>query len=307
VSVFELLIKKIIEISASLLILATLMFFLLKALPGGPFDQDAVLHPLVLQNLERHWQVHESSGAQWGSYILAAAQGDLGVSMIKPDASVVGLIEHGLRQTLTLNLMAVVFIFSSAFVLALVAVRFRGSTEEVIDQLMLAFISLPSLYLGPFLIYIFCFYLNLLPVAFLSSPAHYILPLLTLTLRPTAYLVRLLKSSLIENTTQDFARTAKAKGLSPTRILFKHLLRNSLIPVLSYSGPLMASLISGSFVVEVLFAVPGLGTEFVQSLAERDLTVITGLTLFYGTLLILLNQLMDFLMMLADPRIRGLR
>lgn len=299
-------IKKVLEIAASLVILATLMFFLLKVLPGGPFDHETSLHPLVLKNLQAQWGTHESSISQWAGYLSSVLVGDLGVSMNKPDITVASLIHQGLRNTLMLNLISLSFIFISAFTLALAAIRFQGSLfEDLVDQSMVALISLPSLFLGPFLIYVFGFYFDLLPVAFLTGPQNFILPVLTLSLRPMAYLVRILKSSLTENLHQDFSRTAKAKGLSPTSIILKHVLRNSLVPVISYSGPLIASLISGSFLVEMLFAIPGLGTEFIQSLAERDLTTITGLTLFYGGLLIILSQLMDLILRTVDPRIRG--
>ncbi|MNK12111.1 Dipeptide transport system permease protein DppB [compost metagenome] len=301
----EFVFKKVVEIAASLGILAALMFFLLKALPGGPFDEEATLHPAVVANLEQHWGLKESTSQQFFKYITGLLQGDLGVSMSKPDRAVTEVIGQGLANTLHLNLMALVLIFISAFGLALLAARFKGRwIEGAIEQSMVALISLPSLFLGPLLIYLFGFYFDLLPVAFLTTPAHYILPVLTLSLRPIAYLVRILKSSLDENLHADFARTAKAKGLSPTAILLKHILRNSLVPVISYSGPLIVSLVSGSFLVEMLFAIPGLGSEFIQSLNERDITMITGLTLFYGALLILISQLMDVVLKAVDPRLR---
>lgn len=290
---------------ASLGFLAALMFFLLKALPGGPFDEEIALNPVVKEKLQVHWQVQEAWYIQAFSYLKSLLHGDLGVSMLRPDRTVVEIIAQGVKNTLTLNATALVFILVGAILLSVLAVRFRGTwLETLIDQAVIAFLALPSLFWGPLLIYLFGFYWNLLPVAFLTTPIHYILPLLTLCLRPLASLVRILKNSMNENIRMDYVRTAKAKGASRWRVLFFHVLRNSLIPFLSYGGPLIVSLLSGSFLVEVLFAVPGLGTEFISSLNDRDYTLIVGLTLFYGTLLILVNSFIDVLLRVIDPRLR---
>lgn len=290
---------------ASLGVLATLTFLLLKALPGGPFDDEMALNSLVKEKLMEHWQVEQSWLVQATSYLQALARGDLGVSMVRPDRTIAEIIIQGVQNTLFLNSTALVFIICGALFFSMLAIRYRGTwVENMIDQGVIAFLSLPSLFWGPFLIYLFGFYWNLLPVAFLTSPQHYILPLLTLSLRPLAALVRILKNSMHDNIQQDYVRTAKAKGAGNWRILTHHVLRNSLIPFLSYGGPLIVSLLSGSFLVEVLFAVPGLGTEFISSLNDRDYTLIVGLTLFYGALLITVNSAIDILLRVVDPRLR---
>lgn len=302
---FRFLIKKTFEMTASLGILAALMFFFLKALPGGPFDEEMALNPLVKEKLMEHWQLEQSWFAQAMSYMGALVQGDLGVSMSRPDRTVADIIVQGAQNTLLLNVSALLVIFVSSLFFSILAVRYRGSwIESLIDQGVIAFLSLPSLFWGPLLIYLFGFYWNVLPVAFLTTPVHYVLPLLTLSLRPLASLVRILKNSMNDNIQKDYVRTAKAKGAGSWRILWHHVLRNSLIPFLSYGGPLMVSLLSGSFLVEVLFAVPGLGAEFVSSLNDRDYTLIVGLTLFYGALLIVVNSMIDILLRVADPRLR---
>lgn len=304
-SVWRFLLKKIIEMMASLGFLAALMFFLLKALPGGPFDEEIALNPVVKEKLQIHWQVEEAWYVQAYSYLKSLLQGDLGVSMLRPDRTVVEIISQGLQNTLALNAIALVVIVVGALLISMLAVRFRGSwIETLIDQVVIAFLALPSLFWGPLLIYLFGFYWNLLPVAFLTTPVHYILPLFTLCLRPLAALIRILKNSMNENIQMDYVRTARAKGAGRWRILFFHVLRNSLIPFLSYGGPLIVSLLSGSFLVEVLFAIPGLGTEFISSLNDRDYTLIVGLTLFYGALLILVNSFIDVLLRIIDPRLR---
>lgn len=285
--------------------LAAFTFFLLKALPGGPFDQDQALNPLVKQKMMEHWDIEMSWGAQVRSYFGALFKGDLGVSMARPDRSVAEIISQGVSNTLALNGISLLFVLVGALVISILAVKYRETWfETLIDQSVIAFLSLPSLFWGPLLIFLFGFYWNLLPVAFLLSPLHYILPLLTLSLRPLASLIRVLKNSMNQNFIQDYVRTARAKGVGTWRILIFHVLKNSLIPFLSYCGPLIVSLLSGSFLVEMLFAIPGLGSEFVSALNDRDYTLIVGLTLFYGTLLIFVNTGIEILLRIVDPRLR---
>lgn len=297
--------QKLVESLAALLLLAMLTFFLLKVLPGGPFDSDVALNPAVKQKLMEHWQLNASWFVQARSYIVAVLHGDFGVSMARPDSPVSEIIFRGLSNTLMLNGLALILIIGGAFVITIIAVKFQNSwIEGLVEQGMITLLSLPSLFWGPLLIYLFGFYWNLLPVALLTSPTHYILPLLTLILRPLASLVRLLKNSLQDNYREEYVRTAHAKGAGEWRILFKHVLRNSLMAFMSYLGPLIVGLFSGSFLVEVLYAIPGLGSEFVAALNDRDYTLIMGLTLFYGFLLITLNSFIDVLAKIIDPRLR---
>lgn len=281
-------VKKILELITSLAVLATLLFLLLRLLPGGPFDLERTLDPAIQKNLSESWGLH-----------------NLSYSMIRPDQSVTGIILQGLSNTLSLNLMALFIVLMGSLGLSLLVVRYRGGWfEQLTNQMLIVFVSLPSLFWGPFLIYVFAFYFDLLPVALLNSPASYILPVLTLSLRPFATLVRLLQTSLLTNIQQDYARTAIAKGLTSWEVLVNHVLRNSSMAFLSYLGPLVVSLVSGSFLVEILFAIPGLGTEFVQAINDRDYTVIAGITLFYGCLLLGLNTLIEIVQRNIDPRLK---
>lgn len=307
-NVFGYVFKKLMEMTASLVVLATLTFFLLKILPGGPFDEDTALNPLVKEKLAEQWGTQDTWAGQAGAYLLSVVQGDLGVSMAKPDRPVSDIIAQGFSNTMTLNGVALLIILAGALLISIAAMRFRETWfEAFVDQAVIAFLSLPSLFWGPLLIYVFGFHFNLLPVALLSSPMHYILPVLTLCLRPLASLIRLLKNSLNENYSLDYVRTARSKGLGVWALLVRHVLKSSWIPFLSYVGPLVVSLLSGSFLVEVLFAVPGLGSEFIAALNDRDYTLIVGLTLFYGSLLIAVNSFIDVLMRVADPRLREAR
>jgi oligopeptide transport system permease protein len=297
--------KRIFEAALTLLALVFMTFLLLRFLPGGPFDEETPLHPLVREKLAQSWELNGSFFTQFLSYLSGIFRGDLGWSLSDPNRSVASMISEGLGQTLSLNLLALVLIFVLGFSAALLgSLNPGGKLDQFLSGLTIALISLPSLFLGPLLIWIFALKLDWLPVAFLESPWHYILPVLTLSMRPSAYLARLLSSSLKEARSTDYMRTARAKGLNARQMLVNHALRNSLLPVLGYSGPLIVGLISGSFMVEVLFAVRGLGTAFVESLGHRDYPVVLGLTLFYGSLLILVSMLLDVAMRSADPRLR---
>ena len=297
--------KKLFEVSLSLWSLVTLTFLFLRFLPGGPFDQEIAPHPLVREYLNKSWHRDEGLFSQYFSYMNSLLHGDLGISLSNPTQAVTQIISNGLSKTLFLNLLSLFIIYLCSFLICFLwASTRRLILQTAIEQLLLVLISLPSLFLAPLLIYIFGFYFDLLPVALLETSAHYLLPVVALSLRPTAYLGRLLLRSVTDQMGKDYARTAKSKGLNASAIFYRHILRNSLIPVLSYSGTLIVSLLSGSFLVEMLFAVPGLGSEFISSLAERDYTVICGLTLFYGTLLILIHLFLDFVMHTVDPRLR---
>jgi oligopeptide transport system permease protein len=239
------------------------------------------------------------------AYLTSVAQGDMGVSMARPDRTVSEILWQGLANTFTINAISLLIVVLGSLFISVLSMRYRGGMfESFVDQSAIALVALPVLFWGPLLIYFFGFYLNILPVALLGSPAHYILPVLTMSARPLASLTRLLKNSLQETDRLDYVRTARAKGLNEWRVLIHHVLRNSMIPFLSYLGPLCVSILSGSVLVEMLFAIPGLGSEFLSALNDRDYTLIAGTTFFYGFFLIVLNSLLDLLIKVVDPRIR---
>ncbi len=300
--------RKLVETLTALLALVFLSFLFLHAMPGGPFDDETSLNPQVKENLIRTWALDQPVGAQFFAYLKSLMSGDLGTSMQLPGKSVGEILSQGFSQTVRLNVLAILASYLLAFATTLLTSANRYSwLSRGIGWVNILAISLPSLFLGPVLIYFFGFHLNLLPTALLSSPLHYILPVLTLSIRPWAQLHMLLDNSLQETLQLDFIRTAKAKGLSKFRILTGHAYKNSLMPILSMSGPLIVGLISGSFLVEVLFSVPGLGQQFVESLNLRDYPVVMGLVLLYGSGMIVLTNVFDVMAMWADPRIRGQR
>lgn len=302
----DLIFRKVIETSAALFALVLLTFLFLHNMPGGPFDEETPLNPAVRESLRQLWALDQPLASQFIHYLKGVLQGNLGNSMVRPGKTVSELLYLGFSQTFFLNLLAIVVSYCLVFVSSSLAILKAGTAlSRGIETVNVIAISLPSLFLGPVLIYFFGFYLNLLPTAFLSSPLHYILPVLTLSLRPWAQMNLLLTNSLQETMQLDFIRTAKAKGLSRERILVRHAFKNSLMPILSMSGPMIVGLISGSFLVEVLFSIPGLGQQFVESLNLRDYPVIMGLVLVYGASLIVLTNVFDVLAQWMDPRIRS--
>lgn len=296
--------RRVLEALITLVGLVLFTFLLYKILPGSPFDEEVPLHPLVRERLERSWDLHAPWPRQLGNYLAGLAHGDLGVSLTD-QRPVSEILVSGLSATLALNLLGLVFMFVVGFVFALgLAWRPHGALFRFTDAFTIAVISVPSLFLGPLLILVFAMKLDWFPAAFLDGPKHYVLPVLTLALRPAGSFGRVLGGALIEVRTADFMRTAKAKGLSDFRALIKHALRNSLVPAFAYIGPSLVWLFSGSFVVELLFAVRGMGSAFVEAISLRDLPVILGLTLFYGALMILVSLVFDLLMKFADPRLQ---
>jgi oligopeptide transport system permease protein len=290
----------------ALLALILLTFLLLHSMPGGPFDKEVIWNPEVRQNLLQLWALDQPVPVQFASYLKNILQGDLGVSMVQNGQSVAAILRQGFSQTLLLNLLAVVCAYVLAWLSSASTVMSANPlVARGVEILNVMAISLPSLFLGPVLIYFFGFYLNILPTAFLSTPTHYILPVMTLSLRPWAQLHLLLTNSLHETLQLDFIRMARAKGLSQGQILTHHALKNSLMPVLSLSSPLIVGLISGSFIVEILFSIPGFGQQFVESLNLRDYPVVMALVLVYGSTLILLTGFFDICALWLDPRLRG--
>jgi oligopeptide transport system permease protein len=305
-SVRVLFLRKAVETLTALIALVFLSFLFLHSLPGGPFDEEVSLNPTVKENLVRLWALDQSFLSQFWHYLSGLLQGDLGPSMLQTGKSVTEILGQGFSQTLLLNVLAIVVSYLLAFLTSsLVSLKSNSGISRSVEVLNVIAISLPSLFLGPVLIYFFGFYLNLLPTAFLSSPWHYILPVMTLSLRPWAQMNLLLTNSLQETMQQDFIRTAKAKGLSRLQVLLNHAFKNSLMPILSLSAPMIVSLISGSFLVEILFSIPGLGQQFVESLNLRDYPVVMGLVLVYGACLIVLTNIFDVCALWLDPRIRG--
>jgi len=289
----------------TLLILATLTFFLMRWAPGGPFDTDRVWPREIQQNIARKYELDKPVGTQFAHWLRDVLRGDFRESFQYEDRSVREII--GASLPISLQLGATALLISSVTGIGLGCLA-AWKKNTWIDQGILFFsvigLSLPSFLLATLLILIFSLRLGWLPPALWEGPSSAILPILTLSSRPLGVITRLTRISMVESLASDYIRTAIAKGLSSKAVLLKHALKNSLIPVLSVVGPLAANLITGSFLVETIFQIPGLGKHFVQAVMNRDYPLVMGVTLVYGVILILSNLVVDILYGWIDPRIR---
>jgi oligopeptide transport system permease protein len=284
---------------------ATLTFILLRVAPGGPFDSERKLPPEIIANLEAKYHLNESMLQQYLRYIAGLARGDLGPSYKYLDRGVREIIADTLPTSALLGALAVIFAVLVSFPLGLFAAYYR---ESVIDRFCLFLatlgISLPNFILGALLIWAVALQLGWLQAGRWDDWSSVILPMVTLGAAPAAYLSALLRSTLIETLGEDFVRTARAKGAREHSVIARHALRNSLIPILTVMGPLTATLLTGSFVVEYVFAIPGMGRFFITAVTDRDYPLIMGVTLVYTAILVSANFAVDLLYGRVDPRIR---
>ncbi|HLN85241.1 MAG TPA: ABC transporter permease [Candidatus Limnocylindrales bacterium] len=286
-------------------VVATVTFLLLRLAPGGPFDSERKLPPEVIANLEAKYHLDEPVWQQYLRYLAAIAQGDLGPSYKYLDRGVTEIIADTLPTSVLLGGLAILFSLAVSFPIGLLAAYHRDSLIDRCCMLVATLgISLPNFLLGAFLIWAIALQLGWLQAGRWDDWASMILPTVTLGAAPAAFLAALLRSTLIETFGEDFVRTARAKGLTEFVVVAKHALCHSLIPVLTVMGPLTAALLTGSFVVEFVFAIPGMGRFFITAVVDRDYPLIMGVTLIYTALLVSANLLVDLLYSYVDPRIR---
>ena len=283
---------------------ATASFLLLRAAPGGPFDTEQRRSAAVQRAIDERYGLDQPLWRQYGRAMAELARGDLGVSM-RRDVSVAHLIaERGPVSALVGVLALAVALVIGAAAGAVAAWRRNTAVDHLVMAGALIGISIPAFVLGPLLIAAFALRLGWLPPARLDGARSLILPAVTLGMVYLAVIARLTRGGLLDVLGQDFVRTARAKGLSERGVVARHALRLGIVPVVSYLGPAIASMISGSFVVEKIFQIPGLGTYFVSSVAERDYPVVTGVFVFYAALLAVLNLAADIVHGALDPRVR---
>lgn len=277
----------------------------MRLLPGGPFDEEVVLPPETKTVLLEKYQLHKPIGYQYTHYMSQLIQGNLGESYKYRDKKVSQLIIDSLPTTLALGFMSLVLSFAIGIVLGVLSLGKNNVWgEKIIPIFLNGGSSLPSFLSAPILILIFSFYFNIFPPALWSGPEYYVLPVLALSLRPLCLIGRLVRTSGLDNIQSDFVRTALAKGVSEKTILFKHILRNSLMPLLSISGSIIAQVLSGSFIIEQIFAIPGISHHLIESVSNRDYPVLMGLSLIYVFILVLANFISDILALIVDPRLR---
>ncbi len=302
---FVLVFKRILSALPVLWIVASLTFVMVRIVPGGPFDLDKALPPEIVANIKAKYHLDRPIPEQYMLYMGRLCQGDLGVSYKYANRTVNDILIDALPVSLQLGIVGLAIAICVGVPLGTAAALKRGSFLDGACMLIAGLgVSVPSFVVGAVLIFIFGIWLKILPVALWESWRHIILPALTLAASPTAYLARLTRSSVLEVLERDWVRTARCKGLDFWSTVRLHVLRNALIPVVTVLGPLSAILITGSFVVEYIYAIPGMGRFFITAVTNRDYDLIIGTTLVFGFLLIITNTIVDIAYMYLDPRIK---
>ena len=302
----SLILKRLATAIPVLLAVITLTFFMVHSAPGGPFDEEKAVSPEVLIKLNERYNLDEPLMVQYFDYLGNVLQGDFGPSFRYPSRSVTELISIGLPITFELALYAILFALMLGIIAGVVSsLRPNTAYDYIPMTVAMAGICIPSIILGPSLTLIFGIWLNWLPVTGWGDiPGDKILPTITLGTAYAAYCARLTRGGMLEILNQDFIRTARAKGLSEFRVVVVHALRGGLTPVIAFLGPAMAGLLAGSFVVETIFGIPGLGRFYVEAAFNRDYTMILGTSIFFSCLIISFNLLSDLVAASLNPRLR---
>ena len=285
-------------------IVITVTFFAMHAIPGGPFTSEKAVSPAVQAALEKKYGLDKPLLEQYGTYLKdIVTEFDFGPSIKQRGRDVIDIIGDGMAVSAKLGLMAAGIALIVGVVLgAIAALRRNKLIDRIIMVVTTACVSMPSFIMGTLLLILFANKLRLLP-ANGSTAAGLILPVITLSLSPMAHITRLTRSSMLDVLGQDYIRTAKAKGVSGPNIIFGHALKNSLIPVITYFGPMLAYIVTGSLVVEKIFAVPGIGRAFVNSITGRDYPLVMGTTIILAALIVIMNLIGDIMYKVVDPRI----
>ena len=298
--------KRLLSAVPTLLVLVALAFGLLRAAPGGPFDEERALPAEVQAQVEAAYHLDEPLWRQFARYLGALAQGDLGPSFQYPGRSVNELVAAGFPVSLQLGLAALLLAVPLGCGLGIVAALRRDSlVDRGLMTLAVAGLSIPNFVVAPLLVLAFALALGWLPAGGWDGWRSAVLPVVALALPQLAWLARLTRGSMVEVLAQQYIRAARARGLPQRWIVLRHALKPALMPVLSYLGPATAQIVTGSVVVEQIFSIPGLGRHFVQGALNRDYTVVMGVVVFYGALIVLLNLVVDLLYGTLDPRVRS--
>ena len=302
-------IKRLLGMIPTLLVIVTLSFFIVRIAPGGPFDGERALPEVIKKNIEAKYHMDEPLIQQYGRYLFDVLRGDLGPSYKYKDHDVNSLIFNSLPNSIILGSMAMLVALVFGITLGITAALKQNTVLDYIPMALAALgLSVPLFVVGPLLQYIFAMQLKILPTSgwFMDGEAPFttaILPVVALSFAYYADVARLTRSSMLETLRSDYIRTAKAKGMKQSTIIFKHAMKGAMLPIVSYLGPAFAGIITGSIVVEQVFRVPGLGKFFVQSSFNRDYTLIVGVVIVYSTILVIMNFLVDIVYSLLDPRI----
>ncbi len=298
-------IKRVILAIFTLFIVSTITFFLMFLVPGGPFLSEKAPSAATLAALNEKYGVNDPVPVQYKNYLSRLIRGDLGNSLKQRGRTVNQIIASRFPVSAKLGGISILVAVLIGVPVGSIAALSRGKWfDNAMMVVATCGIAVPSFVVCTVLVYVFGVQLNALPTFGLTSPLHYIMPVASLALYPTAYISRLMRSSMLDVLGQDYMRTAKAKGLSTLKMLFKHALRNAILPVVTYLGPLLAYTVTGSFIVEKIFTIPGLGDSFISSITGRDYPLIMGTTIFLAFLIITMNVVVDIVYKIVDPRIK---
>lgn len=297
--------KRFVSSVITIWVVITATFFLMHAIPGGPFDNGKNLPPAIKANLEAKYGLNKSIGEQYTTYMTNILHGDLGDSMTYEGRTVNDVIGYSFPASAKLGTCAIIVALIFGMIMGIIAALKQGKWQDNLCMVISTIgVTVPSFVMATILSYLFAVKLGWFPAVGFDGPINYVLPSIALGGYAMAFIARLVRSSLLEVVRQDYIRVARAKGLPKITVISKHALRNSLIPLVTYLGPLVASVLTGSFIVESLFGIPGLGREFVQSISNRDYSTTLGVTVFFCAFLIIANFIVDILYVVIDPRIK---
>lgn len=299
-------VKRLLGALPTLLVIITLAFFLIRLAPGGPFDTERPMPPEIAANMERAYHLDKPLPVQYGYYLLNVLQGDLGPSFKYKDHSVSSLISEGFPVSLQLGVFAMLLALLIGIPAGmLAALHHNRPLDHAVMAISMTGITIPNFVMAPLLALVFGVFLHWLPVAGWDQGwKSAVLPVIALALPQIAYAARLMRASVLETLSSPHIRTAVAKGLPMRLIVWRHVLKGALLPVLSWLGPAAAAIITGSVVIEQIFGIPGIGRHFVQGALNRDYTLVMGVVIFYGALIIMMNLLVDVIYGWMDPRVR---
>lgn len=297
--------KRLLLSLLTLWIMFTITFFLMHLVPGNPFIGEKKMTAEMLANLNAKYGLDKPLGVQYVNYAKNVLRGDFGQSIQLIGQDVKDIIAQKFPYSLRLGVFASALAIISGTVLGVLsALKKNTAVDRLIMVVVTIGIAVPSFVVATLSMIIFGVQLRILPtISDLSTVSSYILPGFALSFFPLSFITRLMRSSMLDVINQDYIRTARAKGLSDKIVIFKHALRNGILPVVTYAGPMVASVLTGSFVIESIFSIPGLGSTFVTSITGRDYTTVMGVTIFFGTILILMNFIVDVVYRFIDPRI----
>ena len=298
-------IKRVAQAVIVLLLVAALTFVLMNLVPGGPFLGEKAKSPEVIAALNAKYGLDKPLHIQFKNYIVKFVQGDFGVSLkMQKNRPVSEIIAELFPTSAKIGLISLLFAIITGIPMGCLAAYYRGGkVDSILRVIMTLGISVPGFVIATLMLILFGVNLGWLPTIGLNEPASYIMPCFTMSVYPMCYLCRLSRSSMLDAINQDYIRTARAKGVKSSKVIFKHALRNAFIPILTYLGPLTAFILTGSFVVESVFSIPGVGRYFIQSILNRDYPIIMATTIFLAALVIIMNLIVDLLYKFVDPRI----